>query len=204
MGNTIVVASNSGTYASVDKTVHALKTIGAAHAAIHHEESFTCNTSTARGSEDAQIVRFQTPVSNTECHMLFRASASLEFKLDIYEATTLTHASNNAIVIRNRNRNSKEATKSIACHTPGGSGNGTLIFSETLGAGKNSSGKSRGDTEYILKRNTPYAIVLTSNKASNTVNLELDWYEESTTTYTTTTTTTSTTTTTTTTSTAAA
>ena len=192
MGNTVSIVGESGNHVTVDSTSSSLKTITPPHYALHRGRCFSCNTTAAKAETQTQIVRFQSPVSLTQCHMLFKASASLEFKMDIYIDTTLTHVGDNALTIRNRNQNSKVATKSIACHTPAGSGNGTLVFSETVGGSFMGGSIAEGEG-FILKRNTAYAIILTSNKAANTVNLTLSWVEEQADTYTTTTTTTSTT-----------
>ncbi len=193
----LIKDKDKNAYAKVDAAISALRMIDAAHAEVHEGEAFMVSGSAAAAAEATYEVRFQTPNSMKECHMMFKASSSLEMRVQIFETTTKTHVGNNALTPLNRNRNSNETSTATVCHTPGDTGDGDVMFDETVGTTGKSGGITRSDAEFILKRNTAYLVKLTSNKASNTLNAELDWYEERTATYTTTTTSTTTTTTTT-------
>ena len=194
-----ILRDNDRNYVSVDAIFNALRVIDASEASLTDGDAFSLSISAAKDSTETYEVRFQTPNSMTETHMLLDFSGVLETAVALYETTTKTHAAGSALTPVNRNRNSSETSAATVCHTPGGAGDGTLIFSETFGAGKKIGGRVRSDSEVILKRNTAYLLRLTSNANNNTVNALMSWYEVRTQTYTTTTTTPTTTTTTTTT-----
>ena len=199
-----IIRDKRGYYAKVDQVVGALRAIDIGHSEIHSGESFTVNQVATKNAGQSHEVRIQTPNSMTEVHFLLRVSSSGASTVYLYETTSKTHAAGNAITPTNRNRNHKGTSTCKVCHTPGGAGDGTQIYSEAMGVGKNQGGESRATSEFILKRNTAYLIKYTSAAASCNLNMELDWYEERTVTYTTTTTTTTTSTTSTTSSTTTA
>lgn len=181
----------------LDALEQALHVITASHYQIHEGESFLASKAAAANSSDTLEVYVKTPNSMKEIHMFFRLTGALETKFEIFEGTSKTYNASNKLTPYNRNRNSNTSssiTDADICHTPGGSGDGTSLISETIADGKFSGGTRDTGDEWILKRNTAYLIRLTSNANSNNLTVELDWYEERTETYTTTTTTTTTTT----------
>lgn len=188
-----ILRDHDRNYASIDSVLSALRVTSAALATLNDGDAFFVSVSAAKNATQTYEVRFQTPNSMDEVHLLLDFSGAKETKVALYEGTTKTHVALNALTPTNKNRNSSAASTATVCHTPAGSGDGTLLFSETFGAGKKIGGQAREDSELILKRNTAYLLRLTSNAASNTVNAVLDWYEVRTQTYTTTTTTTTTT-----------
>jgi len=142
--------------------------------------------------------------SNTRqlLHMLFTFQSSLLADFYIYEGTSKTYASGNALTSYNRNRYESNPLKAAPqiCHTPAGSGDGTLLFQGILGGGagpRNFGGEGRDANEILLAPNTAYLLRLTSRAASNRLQINAEYYERFHDDAATTTTTTSTTTTTT-------
>jgi len=80
-----------------------------------------------------------------------------------------------APVIINRNRNSSNTTNATVTQSATIQTTGTLIHSEHFGARK--SGGAVETNEFVLKKNTAYAIWLISEANTNPIDFNLTWYE---------------------------
>lgn len=184
-----------------DKLASVFTSLTHEHHEIHEGKSWVIGYSATKDAAESIEVLIQTKSSNKHAHMLFLMAVSAGCDAYLYEGTTKTYVVGNALTLVNRNRNYQGKSGHIpvaviqACHTPGGSGDGTAILTRRAGAFKQ-AGDSRSIGEIILKQDTDYLVRITADGNGTDINLQCDWYEEidSAITTTTTTTTTSTTT----------
>ena len=154
---------------------------------LHEGNAFVANHEGTLADGATLILAFKTP-THTLLHLLFAARASGEANVKLYEAPTYDAFSGTTHPAYNRNRTSKKITAAIDLSTnPISVGNitkditnvagGTVFYEEHFGAGKTTGGSSRGVQEFILKRDTVYVAILTSEAAGNDCELILDWNE---------------------------
>jgi hypothetical protein len=134
------------------------------------------------------ILSFLTPDTTRWAHMIVMGRGSGEANIQVIEAANVTDNTGAAHPVYNRNRNSANVTTLIDTSTnPDTAGQitlgatvgagGTVIYEEHFGAGNTRSGETRGISEIIMKQNTQYAVVFTSEANSNDSEIILDWYE---------------------------
>jgi hypothetical protein len=140
---------------------------------------FRCGEEVALGNNATRIIHIKTPDSTKWAHLNYNISNTMEAEFEWYEAPTVT-GNGTGITSYNRNRNSLTEATTLFYHTPTTTGNGTLLATRREGAGKTAGGSARSVSEWILKRNTSYLIVLTSRGGAGTtnyVNWWCVWYE---------------------------
>lgn len=126
-------------------------------------------------------IRFKTP-ADKYIHAVFEIMASAGVLRTIYRAPGFTHNAANAISSYNRNDASDNSDPlQEACHTPSGSGNGTLFVPTVVyGAGGNPvqsrSGQTRDANEHVLRLNTVYLIEVQSLADNNKITIRVDYY----------------------------
>ncbi len=177
----IVTASDAP---NLDSVSNATITVGFSHHEIHEGDSFfIINSVVVNDGIDLEI-RIQTPDTAKWAHMVMEVVSTGETDLDLYESTSLTHVGGNALTAINRNRNSANTSGLTICHTPAGSGDGTLIVAIKVGidtgSGANhrlSGGNANARGEIILKQNTAYLARISSGTDGNRIAVVLDWYE---------------------------
>lgn len=164
----------------MDGTTRALTTIDFAHNEIHDGDHYFYTDTANLGS--AATREYLITVADTDVvpHFLFDIIGSLKTTVDIFETTTKTGGM--AQTVFNNDRRSANTAETVVTHTPAGSGDGTKIFTCTLGTATGSSGKgagggARGESEILLKKNTKYLIRVTSGAADNDICTKLTWYE---------------------------
>jgi hypothetical protein len=170
--------------AQTDTTTGAFKTIDYPHAEIHSGDAYYLSyTATVADGSDIEI-RFSSANTTKWPHVIFNISGTSETDVDLYETTSLTHVSGNALTPVNRNRNSSETSGMTFCHTPAGSGDGTkidgVIFGLDTGGGATrrlAGGSASSRSELILKQNTAYLLRVTSGTDGNRISINFDWYE---------------------------
>lgn len=179
-GTQVRIEGGEGYMAGVDARVHCLQMIEVGHHEIHEGEFFTLTSVVDKDASETLEVRLLTPAAPAEIHIVGTLTGTGETLYEFFETTTKTHVGGNAITPLNRNRNSSN-TSGITelCHTPGGSGDGNLIWTLQQGAGAFSA-QHRATSEFILKYATAYLFRATSKANGNTISIEFDWYEEST------------------------
>lgn len=115
-------------------------------------------------------------------HCFFYASATAGFILDVQESPGYTYNASNIITPISRNRiTDKDHSLVNACHTPSGSGAGTIISNYfPVGSGGNANasnpGVNRDTNEYLLAMNTKYLITCQSLSDNNKINMGIDFY----------------------------
>lgn len=176
-------------------------TISHAHHEIHDGHSYVASKSqtTANSNDNMTALSFKTP-TNKDINLFVLASVTGAAWLYIYEAPTIVdNTGTGSVQAYNRNRNSMLVTGvKDTKQSPDRAGyvtywdetdaaganvtwtDGTLISSEQLGAGRNTAGESRGQAEFVLKRDTLYGVILENEGATaNIHNIILNWYEMS-------------------------
>lgn len=181
MTQTVQIIDANGNTFEGDPATHAMIGVTYAHHEIHDGNSFVVSEQVQLADAGTREYRIATPNTTRWAHMIVVIDGSLDTTVEIYETTTKTAGT--AMTARNRNRNSANAATTTITHTPGGAGDGTLIWTTRFGndsgpAGKGGTGGgSRGVDEWVLKQNTAYLIRITSNSADNNVATQFDWYE---------------------------
>ena len=170
-----------------------------AHQEIHDGDSFTCHYSQTAPTNigDMTMVAFNTPNTTKYIHMLAEWSSTAASTAAIYEVADLDVDEGTDLAIYNRDRNSATASTVSTIETVPEAGKATSytvaqaagatlstatpIYLKYLGAaaaGADTGGEQRDSNEFILKRNTQYAFVITNTTADdNTHNIVLNWYE---------------------------
>jgi len=168
---------------SLDGVSHGVVTIDFSHHELHDGDHFTYTFIDADFDiADAKELLIVTPDTTKWAHMTFYIICGLDTNVKLYEGAT--HTVNAAQTAYNNNRNSSTVnTTTINTHNNDGA-DGTLIYetqfglSIGVGAGSiNTGGESRGDSEWILKQNTKYLLVVTSGTDNSSLAIRLAWYE---------------------------
>lgn len=158
------------------------------HAEGHEGSSYQVSNSQTENNDDTIIIAFKTPVTAPRMHMLLRIRASLEANVVFLEAPAITNGSGTDLTPMNRERASSNTslvrnieaapTANRVTLDPTITDDGLTIAEEHFGIRQTAGGVSRSEAEWILKANTIYAIRVTSEAASNDLNVALNWYEE--------------------------
>ena len=172
----------------VDTMTGALSTIDIAHHEIHEGETYQISHQGVKNDGQTISAYLQTPNINTWAHILLNWSSGGAAFGRIYEAPTITANTGTSAVAYNRNRNSANTSMVLnnatvpvagACSTDATkTGDGTIIYTEYAGAGKQEGAMAREDHEFILKQNTKYLFEVESDAAGIQLSLNITWYEE--------------------------
>lgn len=152
----------------------------------HLGKKYLAGVSTNLALSGTLKISFRT--NSTEPHITFFADCSGGANVAGFENPTVTVSTGSQLTAFNQNRTSsnttglKEAT--TGTYVAGNlaldatvSG-GTAIFpTYHFGSGKRVGGSGGFDSEYILKPNEDYALVVTSEAADNDCSIQLTWYE---------------------------
>ncbi len=173
-------------YPRLDPATFNLQTITEAHGHVHESRSFHVFINASGGSGTKATISFKTPDTTRWIHLAVHARGNVESHLTCGEGATITADSGSDFAPLNRNRNSVVESVVISAGSGGGAGNvttggtvtdfGTLIHLEHLGNNKIGE-ESRGEIEFVLKRNTTYAIEVETEAASSEAFVELEYYE---------------------------
>ena len=159
------------------------RVIDHAHHEIHRGLGYVATDTATVNDAGTREVRIAVAATH-EAHMTFEVSATLHTTIQFYEDTTKADVSGNRLTSINRNRDSSNTSNVTICHTPSGSGDGTILFTfafgaDSLGAAKPGFGGVEGSRgEFILKPGKVYLLKVTSGTDGNLISIILDWYEE--------------------------
>ena len=168
-----------------DFTSEALITIDTSHHHIQHGYAFTVEHNNSNGSGTKATISFTTPDTDTQCHLVASVRSNVEVFYTLHEGAVMAAAGADYLA-RNLNRRVERKSEVTSAGSTGGDGYVTLggtISSEDLiletihfGSGK-LGGEGRSMREWVLKRNTTYALEVESEAASSEVTVEAHWYE---------------------------
>jgi hypothetical protein len=175
-GRVLPVDINGRTF-QLDRSTYALEILNYEHHEIHAGSYFRAGHQVDLSGSAATNLVIVTPDSAAYVHMRPRVDVESEAEIALWEAPAVTSGS--AVTIYNANRNSAGAS---ACASVSGAtlntSAATLLMVQVLGSGRGTGGNATAAEEWVLKRNTKYALVVTNQTSSaNEVNIRLDWYE---------------------------
>ena len=172
--------------AGLDAATNVMETIEYEHHEIHSGSSYHAYANAAGGSGTKATITFTTPDTLKWAHVVVSGVSNVIASFTFGEGATVTSPTGSDFVPRNRNRNSDNVSGMISSGSAGGAGNvttgatvtdfGTILQFQQMGAGK-VGGESRGAAEWVLKRNTTYALECESQAATSEVHVNLEWYE---------------------------
>lgn len=151
------------------------------HHEVHNGLLFYVTDTASLDDGNSRELLFETPNTTKWMHFTFKTTGSFETTVYLYEDTTKTTGT--AMTEWNHNRNSSTTATMVVTHTPGSSGDGSLIYTAYFGAdaGPAATGGIRGDTrpeqEIVLKQNAKYLLRVTSGTDSNAITTVAAWYE---------------------------
>jgi hypothetical protein len=159
---------------NVDSETGALNTIDYPHHERHEGKSWCAGGTAVLGNNALDMVTIQT--SSTRAHLLISAKGTAAGNVALYETVVSTGSAAKAMY--NHDRNNTAAPKITTQVTSILTTTGTAIWQDRFGAGQIAGGATRTEGEWILKKDTKYALVIQSNAASNSTAWFLDWYEK--------------------------
>jgi len=134
------------------------------------------------------IISFKTPNTTKWAHAVFEVRSNGEAIYQLQEAASMGTGTGASFAPRNHDRNSTKTTtlKNTSLGTDGTAGYVTVgcdysgstltLFSTKIGDGRE-GGETRGHDEWILKQDTVYAVMVTSQAASSVVRVNMTYYE---------------------------
>ena len=199
----LVIASGSSIYVReylIDSITSTLVAIEYEHHEIHEGDSFVTHVdNTCTNTGEMTVLAFNTPNTSKRIHLVMSGTgtSSSTFQLienptiDVDEATgQLTPYNRNRIVLTASTVLSIKTVPVVAevsyyYEAEAATANITktvALWTEIIGESGNPSTKSggttRGQSEFILAKNTQYCIVMTSNDDNDNVHhISLNWYE---------------------------
>jgi len=193
----VSVVDTEDNSAEIDSLSGSIQVIDFAHHKIHEGDSFcVSHTLTAKNDGTYLTIYLKTPNAEKSIHMFtqWASSGASYFRIREYPVVTANTGSSQLSVNRNRNStNISEALDNATVPIAGyamtdvtisdrtadvaGSKGGLIIWQEYDGIGKQMTGGNRNDSEFILKKNTPYVFELESDASGLVLNANLYWYE---------------------------
>lgn len=177
-----------------------LYTIDKAHARVHDSAAFMAYKFTdALANAATCSLTFKTDTTSKYAHLLAEVrggrfdptGAARPVKYELWESATWTAQTGTQVSIVNRDRNSSAvstlahngsasafAADSLIGTAQTGITGGTSIDRVDLPPGERRTGEDRG-SEFILKKNTQYALVATAfTDSTASIGIRMNWYEQ--------------------------
>lgn len=198
---TVVMGASDG-LRFFDKTNDSSKVTEHEETEIHNGNSFTVQFQGAVTNTNEQtVIGFTTPNTTRWFHLVAIGESTGVASFLIAEVTSIDPNEGTDAVVYNRNRNSSTTSLILSLTETTGVGavgkvttmnetqaasanitTTTTIYHEDIGSAgspiTSSGGGTRGLSEFVLKQNTEYAIILNAEDASDQVhNIILDFYE---------------------------
>ena len=174
----------------IDPATSALMTITYPHHEIHAGDSFVLFVEDVDiDAAEVLIIAFTTADATRWLHAVVVAANSAACRFEILEGPTITDDTGTDLVPYNRNRNSATvstvrsikavAVANQATRNPTITGDGTVIWSETMGGYKNASGSAGSATrqEWIFDQGVTYAFRITAIANDGVASIAVNWYE---------------------------
>jgi hypothetical protein len=121
------------------------------------------------------------PTAGVAPHVLIEYGSEQRSTFKFYESPDVSTVGT-AMSAINRSRSSSNTASTLFYVTPTVTTVGTLLYQGYIGtaagtAGRFAGGSVRGETEWILKKGNSYLAQIMAQSASQTVNIEFDFYE---------------------------
>jgi hypothetical protein len=163
--------------------------ISLSHHKIHNEQHHVVTVvDTSMGATDTLILAFKTHATK-QIHVVIFPNFKAAGHIEIIEGPTWTTNTGVQVTARNRNRISSNVppiqgdggaggfVEGEIVENPTGLSGGTVIPVDYSFVGNFAESRPRDNNEFILKKNTQYAIRLTADAATNAGFIKLDFYE---------------------------
>ena len=199
----LVIASGSSIYVReylIDSITSTLVEIGYEHHEIHEGDSFVTHVDNAcTNTGEMTVLAFNTPNSSKRIHLVMSGTATSGATFQLIETPSIdVDEAAGQLTPYNRNRTVSTASTVLSIKTvpvvaevsyyyeaqaAGANITKTVaLWTEVIGETGNPSTKSgggtRGQSEFILAKNTQYCIIITSNDDNDNVHhISLNWYE---------------------------
>lgn len=154
-----------------------------AHHEIHDGNHYHVSGFESKNDTQTIIFGMSIPV-DTYPHFIRQIRGTSQLEVALYEDSGYTGGS--SVTPINSNRNSSNTPGMVLTKDPTIVTSGSLIASESSGlAGENPAksdiqASASRETEFILKDDSKYLLIITSRDASNVISYEINWYEEET------------------------
>jgi hypothetical protein len=165
-----------------DDATDSLQVVDYAHHEIHAGSHFFFEDFAELANAGVYSIEFLTPDTTKWAHMLFSVKTDLATLIELYEGSDEA-SGGSAVSPVNNNRNSDTVSGMTIKTgvTPTSAVGGTRLLHRHVGSGTNPSqataGEAERDSEIILKQNTRYLFMFTSEGADNNVDWRFSWYE---------------------------
>lgn len=186
---------DSSRLAKFDDLYAALRVIGSEHGEVHEGHAFSAAyVDLAMGNADTFIMAFKTPAGTKRVHLVYFFDTLTGAHLDMYKDSTWTadqgdptveifnrfqtNAPSSSALLENTNQAGFVASNQIIIdptnHVPG-----TEIMPPDYAFALKGKfqGKQHAMSELILEVDTLHSLVMTSDAASNKIQLVFSWYE---------------------------
>ena len=199
----LVIASGSSIYVReylIDSITSTLVEIEYEHHEIHEGDSFVTHVDNAcTNTGEMTVLAFNTPNTSKRIHLVASGTATSGATFQIIEAPSIdVDEAAGQLTPYNRNRTVSTASTVLSIKTvpvvaevsyyyeaEAATANitktvalWTEIIGETGNPSTKSGGGTRGQSEFILSKNTQYCIIITSNDDNDNVHhISLNWYE---------------------------
>ena len=174
----VTISDASGNSITLDPSTLAQSIIEYEHHEVHAGSYYRAGFQKDITASGTAIWAITTPDTTKQIH--FRPAVDVEFEAAImlYENPTSV-TGGTAITPRNANRNFDDASVAVVVTDPTVNTAGAVILGNlVLGSGKSSGGNSSSTFEWVLKRNTKYALIVTDQSSkANECNIRCSWYE---------------------------
>lgn len=160
-------------------------TIDFPHHEVHEGNSFNVCSSVA--AEVLRSVSFKTS-NGKRMHLVINYNTESSAHIELKEGVTITATTGTEQAVINRDRNSGKKAELLSNKSGAWLASNMVLIDATVGGGsailtkyswtnKDAGTQLRGSAEWILKEDTEYEILLTSDDGAKGLDLELSWYE---------------------------
>lgn len=174
--------------------VHRIVQIDSSHHEVHEGESFrSFVVDTTLASAETLSLAFKTPPSPDLIHLVVEFITNGDAHVELLQAPTWTanqsdttapiqnarRGERSSFILENTNQAGFVASDVMIVNATGLSGGTAIDTTYTFTANTGGQGGGRDNEEWVLLPDTQYAVVLTSDEASNGGQIKLAWYEHS-------------------------
>jgi len=171
---------DNGKMAVVDSLTGFLIGMSEVHEHIHKGRFYTVDLIDEALANDASLELLVAPVTGTPPHMRATGDVGGDFKLEVFENTTVS-AAGAADTPVNRNRMSSNTASTVITSGPTITDDGTLILEHLIpgGSGGNSQGGGASLFEEMILNHTRVYLIRLTNLAgqAKVAHLQLNFYE---------------------------
>lgn len=161
--------------------------INFAHHEVHEGNSYFIATLLATGGAALRSISFKTGIGR-QLHLIINWNTESKATLTLTEGTAITATTGTQAQIYNKDRNSARMSNVLNNKSGAFVADGKVLIDATTVGGtvirtlgtwsdRKQGSKDRGTFEKILKQDTEYEILITSNDGNKGLGLELNWYE---------------------------